>query len=213
MLLKILKKLVYKRLVSFLNGESFFHKNQFGFRKNFSTSHATTLLVENITTAFEKKQSMIGVFLDLSKAFDTIDHKILLRKLMHYGVRGLPLEWFSSFLNDRAQQVVCNNRLSDSLKIKCGVPQGFILGPLLFLKYVNDFCRCVAKGKTIMFADNTNLFFSKSSYEKVFQVANEELKSIDNWLTANKLFLNLNKTNTLCSAFRIVNFLVNMLSS
>ena len=192
---KILEKLVYKRLVSFLNGQGFFHKNQFGFRKNFSTSHATTLLVQNITTSFEKKQSMIGVFLDLSKAFDTIDHKILLQKLMHYGVKGLPLEWFSSYLNDRTQQVVCNNRLSDILKIKCGVPQGSILGPLLFLIYVNDFCRCVTKGKTIMFADDTNLFSSESSYEKVFQVANEELKSIDNWLTANKLSLNINKTN------------------
>ena len=93
---KILEKLVYKRLVSFLTEQGFFHKNQFGFRKNFSTSHAITVLVENITTAFEKKQSKVGVFLDLSKAFDTIDHKILLQKLMHYGVWGLPLEWFSS---------------------------------------------------------------------------------------------------------------------
>ena len=114
---------------------------------------------------------MIGVFLDLSKAFDTIDHKILLQKLMHYGVRGLPLDWFSSYMNDRTQQVVCNNRLPDILKIKCGVPQGSILGPLLFLIYVNDFCRCVTKGKTIMFADDTNLFFSESSYEKVFQLS------------------------------------------
>ena len=103
---KILEKLVYRRVVSFLTGQGFFHKNQFGFKKIFSTSHATTLLVENITTAFEKKQSMIGVFLDLSTAFDTIDYKILLQKLMHYGVRGLPLEWFFSHLNDRTQQVV-----------------------------------------------------------------------------------------------------------
>ena len=155
---KILEKLVYKRLVSFLTGQGFFHKNQFAFRKNFSTSHASTLLVENITTAFEKKQSMIGVFLDISKTSDTINYIILLQKLMHYGVRGhcgvrgLPLEWFSSYLNDRTQQVVSNNRLSDSLKIKCGVPQGSILRHLLFLIYVNDFCKCITKGKTIMFA-------------------------------------------------------------
>ena len=89
-----------------------------------------------------------------------------------------------------------------------------ILGPLLFYIYVNDFCRCIRKGKTIMFPDDTNLFFSESSYEKVFQVANEELISIDNWLTANKLSLNINKTNyTLCSALQIVSFLINMLSS
>ena len=91
--------------------------------------------------------------------------------------------------------MVRNNRLSDIWKTKCGVPQGSILGPLLFLMYVNDFYRCITKGKTIMFADDTNLFFSESSYEKVFQVANEELKSIDSWLKANKFFLNINKTN------------------
>ena len=108
-------------------GQVFFHKNQFGVRKKISTSHATTLLVENITTAFEKKLLMIGVFLGLSKPFDTIDHNILLQKLMHYGVRSLPLEWFSSYLNDRTQQVVCNNRLSDILKI------GVVSHKVLFL--------------------------------------------------------------------------------
>ena len=179
----------------------------------FSTSHATALLVENITTIFEKKQSIIGVFLNLSKAFDAIDHKIMLQKLMHHRVRGVPLKWFSSYLSDRVQQVLCNNQLSDILKIKCGFPLGSILGPLLFVIYANDFCKCMTKGKTIMFADDTNLFFSENCYEKVFQVANEELKSIDNWLTANKLSLNINQLITLCSALQIVSFLVNILSS
>ena len=138
---------------------------------------------------------MVGVFLDLSKAFDTIDHKILSQKLMQHGVRGLPLEWFSSYLNDRTQQVICNNQLSGTLKINCGVPQGPILGPSLFLIYVNDVSSCITKGKTIMFADDTNWFFSENCYERVFQVANAELISVDNWLTANKLSLNINKTN------------------
>ena len=126
-------------------------------RKNYSTTHAATLLVENITNAFEKKK-VIGVFLDLSKAFDTIDHNILLRKLQHYGVRGLPWDWFSSCLSNRFLQVLCNDHLSDKLLLNCGVSQGSILGPLLFLIYVNDFSRCISTGETIMFAHDINLF-------------------------------------------------------
>ena len=107
---KILEKIVSARLVSFLIRQNFFHKTQFGFWKKYSTSHATTLFVENTTAAFELEQCMVGVFLDLFKAFDTIDHKVLLQKLMHYGVRGPPLERFSSYLNDRTQQVLCNHQ-------------------------------------------------------------------------------------------------------
>ena len=107
-----MEKIVYKRLVSFLVRHNFFHKNQFSFGKKYLTSHATTLLVENITAAFKKKQCMVGVFLDLSKAFDTIDHKILLQKLMQHGVRELPLKCFFSYSNDRTQQVLCNDQLS-----------------------------------------------------------------------------------------------------
>ena len=139
----------------------------------------------------------------MSKAFDTIDHSILLRKLQHYGVRGLPLDWFSSYLSNRFQQVLCNDHLSDKLLLNCGVPQGSILGPLLFLIYVNDFSRCISTGKTIMFADDTNLFFSDNCYNQLFRVANEELINVDHWLTANKLSLNVSKTNYI--GFRTLN--------
>ena len=208
---KVLEKIVYKRLVSFLIRQNFFHKNQFGFRKKCSTSHATRLFAEIITAAFEKKQCIFVIFLDFSKAVDTIDHKILLQKLMHYGARGLPLEWFSSCLNDRTQQVLCGNQLSGTLKINCGVPQGSILGPLLFLIYVNGFSSCVAKGKTIMFADDTNLFFREKCYERVFQVANAELKSVDFGSQQINFRLILLKLITLCSAPLVANSLINIL--
>ena len=155
---KILEKLVYTRLVSFLIRNSFFHETQFGFRPNNPTSHATTLLIENITEAFEAKQAMVGAYLDLSKAFDTIDHNILLPKLFHYGIRDVPYDWFKSYLTNRQQQVMCQNVLSKVRYINFGVPQGSILGPLLLLIYVNDFPQCIIKGKTIMFANDTNLF-------------------------------------------------------
>ena len=119
---KILEKLVYTRLVSFLNRNGFFHETQFEFRPNHSTSHATTLLIENITEAFEGKQAMVGVFLDLSKAFDAIDYDILLAKLFHYGIRGVPYDWFKSYLTNRQQQVMCQNVLSNVKYIDVGVP-------------------------------------------------------------------------------------------
>ena len=124
---KVLEKLVYTCLVSFLNGDGFFHETQFGFRPNHFTSHATTLLIENITEAFEAKQAMVDVFLDLSKVFDTIDHGILLSKLFHYGIRGIPYDWFKSYLTNRQQQVMCQNVLSNVKFINIGVPQGSIL--------------------------------------------------------------------------------------
>ena len=186
---------MYTRLVSFLIRNSFFHETQFGFRPNHSTSHATTLLIEKITEAFEAKQAMVGVFLHLSKAFDTIDHDILLSKLFHYGIQVVPYDWFKSYLTNRQQQVMCQNVLSNVKYINFGVPHGSILGPLLFLIYVNDFPQYITKGKTIMFANDTNLFFTEKCHNSVFKEENEVLKHVDNWLLSNKLSLNINKTS------------------
>ena len=133
--------------------------------------------------------------MDLSKAFDTIDHKILMSKLQHYGVRGLPLQLLHTYLSNRSQKVLFNGKMSKSLSLNCGVPQGSILGLLLFLIYVNDFPKCLTRGKPLMFAYDTNVCFSEKIFEKLFVVANQQLKNIDNWLTSNKLLLNIDKTD------------------
>ena len=137
---KLLEKIMHKRLYNFLKCYNILNTEQFGFRPGHATSHATTLVISNIADAFEKKLLTIGVFLDLSKAFDTIDHDILLYKLNYYGIRGTAFEWFKSYLSGRTQQVQFNNCLSSTIKqITSSVPQGSILGPLLFILYVNDF--------------------------------------------------------------------------
>ena len=138
---------------------------------------------------------VLGVFLDLSKAFDTVDHQILLCKLYKYGLRGLCHKWFQSYLCNRKQYVSFNNVESDFLVVKCGVPQGSILGPLLFLLYVNDICNISDILFPILFADDTNVFVSGRDINHMMNTMNIELKKIWSWLNTNKLSLNINKTH------------------
>ena len=134
---------------------------------------------------------MIGVFLDFSKAFDTVDHDILLKKLCHYGIRDTGLKWFQSYLSERKQYVTYNDTKSSIKSLRCGVPQGSILGPLLFVIYINDLVSVCQHTMPILFADDTNLFINGDNLLQMVQTLNAELDNISNWLKANKLSLNV----------------------
>ena len=191
---KILEKLVHKRIYSFFNKNNLIYNRQFGFRPKYSTSFALLDLIEDIKKKIDNGNFVCGVFLDLKKAFDTVDHKILLDKLNHYGIRGVTNEWFRSYLFQRKQFVQVNNFKSSIKEIQCGVPQGSTLGPLLFLIYINDmntlFNQCVVRH----FADDTNILFYNKKLKTIETVLNHELKKIVDWLRANKLSLNEIKT-------------------
>ena len=151
--------------------------------------------MDNLINFLDKGEYVIGIFLDLSKAFDTVDHGILLQNLSCYGIRGDALSWFQSYLNNKYQFVTYNGVSSDKKEVKCGIPQGSILGPLLFLIYINDLsdvCKC---SLPILFADDTNLFHRGSDLSVIENAFNKELAGISRWLKGNKPSLNLKKTH------------------
>ena len=192
---KIFEKIIYNRVTTFLEMFQILHGNQYGFRKKSSTHVALLTFIDKAIHGIENGEYAIGVFLDFSKAFDTVDQKILLDKLDHYGIRGCALSWFRSYLSHRFQYVIYNGSQSSQQLIKCGVPQGSILGPLLFLVYINDLCIVCKSIEPVLFADDTNLFSSGSNASSLQDGVNNDLAIIAEWLKVNKLSLNI-KQNT-----------------
>ena len=186
---KILERLMYSRILSFLK------KYQFGFRERHGTDIALIALIDKIMSVLNEGDYVLGVFLDLSKAFDTVDHNILLMKLYKYGIRGVAYDWIKNYLEERMQYLSFNKHASSTMDIKCGVPQGSILGQLLFLIYVNDLSSVSSILFTLLFANDTNVFVTGKNLSTLFTTMNSELFKLSEWMNINKLSHNVKKTN------------------
>ena len=194
---KVYEKLMYSRLYAFLNIHNCIYNLQFGFREKHSTTHALFSITETIREALDNNNFSCGIFIDLQKAFDTVNHEILLQKLNHYGIRGVANTWFKSYLSNRTQYVSINGFESKSKNISTGVPQGSVLGPLLFLIYINDLNVAISYSTVHHFADDTNLLITGKSLNSIKKRANIDLKLLCNWLKANKISLNSSKTEAI----------------
>ena len=193
---KLLETHIYNNLINFLNKNDVIYHNQFGFRNNSSTDLAVINTINDLISSLENRKTTCSIFLDLAKAFNTVNHNILAQKLEKYGVRGPPLTLIKNYLKDRQQITNVNNFKSNSLKINVGVPQGSCLGPLLFLIYINDI-HLITNFKVRLFADDACLSLSHTNPSSLELKVNNELEKINNWLQSNKLFLNYSKTNYL----------------
>ena len=192
---KLMEKIMYSKLLKFLNNKNLLNKHQYGFRPKHSTIHPVLQFLKSITESNDKstKDFTLAIFLDLSKAFDTISHNILLKKMEKYGIRGICNQWFSSYLQNRSQFVEYNHIKSNVMHISYGVPQGSILGPLLFLIYINDLPQSSVLN-ILSFADDTTVYTSGSNLNQVFHAVNNDIMHIQQWLVSNKLYLNVDKT-------------------
>ncbi|KAG7295150.1 hypothetical protein JYU34_022109 [Plutella xylostella] len=200
---KILERLLNKRLVAFLESRSLLSANQFGFRSGKSTADAVSQLTNFIASGLDSGKKCLGIFLDLAKAFDTVSVPLLIRKLEHSGVRGIPLELFGDYLSNRVQVVRIGKLVSDPLPVTYGVPQGSILGPTLFLLYVNELCNLpLHKGKIVTFADDTALLFQGENWIDTFNSAQIGFDKVNAWLLSNTLTLNADKTKYMTFSIR-----------
>ena len=169
----------------------------FRFRKNHSTNDNLFCLTEAIREKLDNGEFSCSVFLDLQKAFDSVDHNILLTKLEHYDFRGITSKWVRSYFFDRKQYVSVENAASKPMPINCDVPQGSVLGPLFFLLYINDLQKCLKYGRSFIFADDTALLVSHTTLKALRKRLNIDLKLLYHWLCSNKFGLNVSKTETI----------------
>ena len=189
-----IERFIYNRLLNYIDKHGILCNSQYGFRKQHSTTLALIDMYDKISSSIDQRKCSVRVFLDLLKAFDTVNHDILLNKLDHYGICGLSLDWFKSYLTNRSQFVEFNGAISSSKFISCCVPQGSILGSLLFLLYINDLSKASDLVEFILFADDTNIFCADKDLYSLSIMLNNELHKISTWVKANILSINVDKT-------------------
>lgn len=191
---KIFEKIIHSRIINFINQSKILSEKQFGFIKNIGTKDALSLLSGIIYENLDKTEPIAITFLDLAKAFDTVNHKILLDKLYSYGIRGKGHTLITSYLNNRKQKVKIDSHVSDFENVNTGVPQGTILGPLLFILYVNDLLTSMPNNSILSYADDTAVIANGKTWSEVENKMNKYLEDVSIWLALNKLTLNIQKT-------------------
>ena len=191
---RLFEKLVFDQLYSYFNNNKLIFSDQSGFRSLHSTLTSLLRCTNDWYLNIDKGLYTAAVYIDLKKAFDTVDHEILLSKLKYYGVEGKEFRWFHSYLANRRQFCRVNGQISSTEPINCGVPQGSCLGPLLFLVYINDLPKCLKHSHVSMYADDTSIYFASNSVSEINEAINADLAALKLWLQGNKLSLNVAKT-------------------
>ena len=191
---KLIEKIAHNRIYTHCNDNNLLDKNQGGFRPKHSTTSTTSFFINDLYSAMNNNEITIAVYIDAMKAFDTVNHKILLDKLKYFGIKGKCAGWLKDYLNNRKQCTIANDVISNLESITCGVPQGSVCGPLLFLLYINDIAKSLKDCKVSLYADDTVLYFSSNNLNQARLTVQADLNELSNWCSKNKLTINCKKT-------------------